>query len=142
DTKLVDRILLRHLLDLAQAKLATASGLPKRENNFRITQSFLWREALASYQTSAERLQAARKLLNAPGLTLDSATKKFVSSDTGMSLVVQKPSLIREMGDNVAHPKYVSRDAYKKIIARHTVTDNHAGLHAILEYVNPVPQSN
>ncbi|KAG2108860.1 hypothetical protein BD769DRAFT_1365783, partial [Suillus cothurnatus] len=142
DTKLLDRILLRHLLDLAQAKLATASGLPKRENNFRITQSFLWREALASFQTLAERLQAARKLLNAPGVTLDAATKQFVASDTGMSLVVQRPSAIRDMGDSVAHPKYVSRDAYKKIIARHNVTDDHAGLHAILEYVNPVSQSH
>ncbi|KAG2063873.1 hypothetical protein BDR04DRAFT_1036879, partial [Suillus decipiens] len=140
DTKIVDRILLRHLLDLAQAKLATASGLLKRKNTLRVAKSLLWREALASSQTNAERLQAAHTLLNVPGLSLDAPTKDFISSHSGMSLVVQKPSEIREMGDIAAHPKSVPKEAYKKIIARHTNADNHAGLHAILEYVHPAPQ--
>jgi len=52
----MDRILLRHLLDLAQAKLAVASGLPRNNKTFRITQSFLWREALSSSQTTPERV--------------------------------------------------------------------------------------
>ncbi|KAG1787139.1 uncharacterized protein HD556DRAFT_1247271, partial [Suillus plorans] len=142
DTKLVDRILLHHLLDLAQAKLATVSGLPKRKNALCVMQSLLWREALASSKTNAERLQTAHTMLNAPGLSLDTATKKIILSHTGMNLVVQKPSEICEMGDNVAHPKSVSKEAYKRIIARHTITENHAGLHAILEYVDPAPQSS
>ncbi|KAG2142096.1 hypothetical protein BD769DRAFT_1349128, partial [Suillus cothurnatus] len=141
DTKLMDRILLRHLLDLAQAKLAVASGLPRNNKTFRITQSFLWREALSSSQTTPERVQAAKKLLNAPGLSLDAATKKFVLSDSGMNIVVQRPSVIRDMGDSAAHPKHVSREAFKKIISRHAVAANHDGLHAILELVDPVTQS-
>ncbi|KAG0697332.1 hypothetical protein DFH29DRAFT_811853, partial [Suillus ampliporus] len=141
DTKLMDCILLRHLLDLAQAKLAVASGLPKNNKTFRITQSFLWREALASSQTTPERVQAAKKLLNAPGLSLDAATKKFASSDSGMKIMVQRPSVIHDMGDSAAHPKHVSRDAFKKIISQHTVAGNHNGLHAILDLVDPVTQS-
>ncbi|KAG2122947.1 uncharacterized protein EDB93DRAFT_1195755, partial [Suillus bovinus] len=115
DTKLMDHILLRHLLDLTQAKLAVASGLPRNNKTFRITQSFLWREALSSSQTTPEHVQAAKKLLNAPGLSLDAATKKFALSDSGMNIVVQRPSVIRDMGDSAAHPKHVSREAFKKI---------------------------
>ncbi|KAG1800601.1 uncharacterized protein BJ212DRAFT_1487935 [Suillus subaureus] len=75
DTKLLDRVLLHHLLNLAQVKLATMSGLPKCENAFCIMQSFLWREALASSQTTAECLQTTHTLLNVPGTSLDAATK-------------------------------------------------------------------
>jgi hypothetical protein len=59
-----------------------------------------------------------------------------------MSLVVQRPSEIHDMGDSIVHPKYISRDTYKKIIAQNTVTDDHARLHAIVEYVDPIFQSN
>ncbi|KAG2335242.1 hypothetical protein BDR05DRAFT_954222, partial [Suillus weaverae] len=103
--------------------------------------SFLWREALSSSQTTPECVQAAKKLLNAPGLSLDAATKKFALSDSGMNIVVQRPSVICDMGDSAAHPKHVSREAFKKIISRHAVTANHDRLHAILELVDPVTQS-
>jgi hypothetical protein len=103
-------------------------------------QSLLWREALASSKTNAEHLQTAHTMLNAPGLSLDAATKKFISSHTGMNLVVQKPSEIHEMGDSVVHPKSVPKEAYKRVIAQHTITDNHARLHTILEFVDPAPK--
>ncbi|KAG2367853.1 hypothetical protein BDR07DRAFT_1478687 [Suillus spraguei] len=77
DTKLLDHILLHHLLDLVQAKLATVSGLLKHKNTLHIMQSLIWREGLSSSQTNAEHLQAAHALLNAPGLSLDAAMKNL-----------------------------------------------------------------
>ncbi|KAG2366302.1 hypothetical protein BDR07DRAFT_1480363 [Suillus spraguei] len=64
DTKLIDCILLRHLLDLTQAKLAKLAQLTAPPGTNCATQSILWRDALGTTHIFAKRLQTAQKLLN------------------------------------------------------------------------------
>ncbi|KAG1862011.1 hypothetical protein C8R48DRAFT_673432 [Suillus tomentosus] len=103
DTKLIDCILLRHLLDLTQAKLAKLARL--------------------------KRLQTAQRLLNRTDTQLDSATVQFMADAKGMDLAIQKSSAIRETGDLVAHPKpgAICQEAFIQSISRHNVTEERPG---------------
>ncbi|KAG1836421.1 hypothetical protein C8R48DRAFT_782962 [Suillus tomentosus] len=113
DTKLIDCILLRHLLDLTQAKLAKLARLT------------------APPGTNSQRL------LNRTDTQLDSATVQFMADVKGMDLAIQKSSAIRETGDLVAHPKpgAICQEAFIQSISHHNVTEERAGLLAMVKFV-------
>ncbi|KAG1898290.1 uncharacterized protein F5891DRAFT_1190955 [Suillus fuscotomentosus] len=116
DTKLIDCILLRHLLNLTQAKLAKLAQLTVPPGTNRATQSILWRHAFGTTHVFAECLQTAQRLLNRTDTQLDSATVQFMADAKGMDLAIQKLSAIRETGDLVAHLKpepFVKKHSYK-----------------------------
>ncbi|KAG2116716.1 uncharacterized protein F5147DRAFT_542195, partial [Suillus discolor] len=134
DTKLIDCILLRHLLDLTQAKLARLTAPPGTN---RATQSILWRDALGTTHVYAEHLQIAQRLLNRTDTQLDSATVQFMADAKGMDLAIQKSSAIRETGDLVAHlkPRAICQEAFIQSISRHNVTEERPGLLAMVKFV-------
>ncbi|KAG1837150.1 hypothetical protein C8R48DRAFT_622962 [Suillus tomentosus] len=137
DTKLIDCILLRHLLDLTQAKLAKLARLSAPPGTNRATQSILWQDALGTTHVFAERLQTAQRLLNRTDTQLDSATVQFMADAKGMDLAIQKSSAIRETGDLVAHPKpgAICQEAFIQSISRHNVTEERPGLLAMVKFV-------
>ena len=97
----MDQIRLRNLLNVAQEKLATTAGLAKKTSS--PGASLAWRNALGHSPDTPERLAVAKMLLHQPHVQLDEPTRRFVSSDEGMRLVVEKDSAIRDQGDKVAH---------------------------------------
>ncbi|KAG1893658.1 uncharacterized protein F5891DRAFT_1196091 [Suillus fuscotomentosus] len=118
DTKLIDCILLWHLLDLTQAKLAKLVRLSAPPGTNRATQSILWRDALGTTH-------------------LDSATVQFMADAKGMDLAIQKSSAIQETGDLVAHPKpgAICQEAFIQSISRHNVTEERPGLLVMVKFV-------
>ena len=131
DTKMLDRIKLRHLLNKAQEMLALAAGLTQEP----FGASLFWREALGTPDDTSARLTQARALLCAPGIQLDRSTERFVSSDDGMRLVVEANSPIRQRGDRVAHPVSVPRRHFDGPISRNSYSSETSGLQALADFV-------
>ncbi len=88
---MLDRIKLRYLLNRGQEMLAVAAEL----TNSSFGASFAWKEALGPSDDLPTRLAEARALLDHPSISLDQATRAFVSSPEGLSLVVEAKSTIQ-----------------------------------------------
>lgn len=127
---MLDRIKLRHLINFSQEHLAIAAELV--QNHYGA--SLAWRVALGPSQDLPPRLARARELLGEPTIQLDEPTRQLVSSDEGMSLVVEHQSKIRDRGDKVAHPRTVSRGSYDGPISRHPITMDIPGLQVLTEF--------
>ena len=130
---MLDRIKLRHLLNKAQEMLAIAVELTN--NSFGA--SLAWREALGSSDDLPTRLAEARTLFDRPGISLDQATRAFVSSPEGLSLVVEAKSSIRLRGDRVAHPVTVTRTHFDGPLSRNPFPSETPGLQALVDFVCP-----
>lgn len=128
---MLDRIKLRHLLNKGQEMLAIAVGL----TNVPFGASLAWREALGSSEDLSTRLAEAHALLDRPGVTLDQATREFVSSSEGLSLVAEAKSSIRVRGDKVAHPVTVPRTHFDGPISRNPFPRETSGLRALVDFV-------
>ena len=130
---MLDRIKLRHLLNKAQEMLAIAVGLTVTS----FGASLVWREALGSSDDLPTRLTEARALFDRPGINLDHATRAFVSSPEGLSLVVEARSSIRLRGDRIAHPVTVTRTHFDGPLSRNPFPSESPGLQALVDFVCP-----
>jgi len=131
DTKMLDRIKLRHLLNKVQEMLAIAAGLTQDA----FGASLAWREALGSSDDLSARLTRACDLLHNSGVELDPPTHTFISCTEGMSLVVEARSLIRQRGDKVAHPITITRQHFDGPILCNPYVSDTPGLEALVDFV-------
>ncbi|EGN97082.1 hypothetical protein SERLA73DRAFT_183688 [Serpula lacrymans var. lacrymans S7.3] len=128
DAEYLDRIRARHLLTVAQEKLALQAGLATDVRGA----SLSWRDALGPQNELYTRLDKARSLLLAPTVQLDERTKAFTLSAAGMKLVTEVPSVIRARGDYAAHPRKIIRGVFQQTVDRHQEKE---GLQVVLDFV-------
>ncbi|SJK98743.1 uncharacterized protein ARMOST_02012 [Armillaria ostoyae] len=130
DTKYMDRLQLRHILDLGQARLARFANLPTipAQSQLAGPLSRAWRAHLAGCIDNNDRLSTARVLLIA---CTDVETTSM--SDGVLRLFTEYPSDIRIAGDQTAHPTKVSATTYSEVVAR-LPDDQRASIRASIAY--------
>ncbi|KAF5371975.1 hypothetical protein D9615_008049 [Tricholomella constricta] len=128
DTKALDIIRLRNLLDRVQALLAINAGLALPDAR---DASLRWREALARAETESREELAEKMLLNSNGI--DDATRRLLQCSAAIKLVTESNSKIRTGGNVVANGP-VDRDVYVKTIER-CAKEQRKGLQALLEFL-------
>ncbi|KAG9310652.1 hypothetical protein JVU11DRAFT_9232 [Chiua virens] len=132
DTNLLDCIKARHLLTVAQEKLADIAGVGGsgiQEN--RVRRAHAWKEALGPSKVLSDRLAQARHLLDDAPKPLDAKASIFVQSDEGMRLVSEYSSSIRAMGDRAAHPPTTALKLVRDAVMRHK---EQVGLSALMYF--------
>ncbi|KIL70588.1 hypothetical protein M378DRAFT_20130 [Amanita muscaria Koide BX008] len=110
DTDAFDKIMLRNLLDKAQAVLEHAKGSPKSKKSL----SLDWRRQLANMDQHA-RHESVKVMLGA--LDIPAAQQLSVSA-TAVSLLTEDFSRIRKDGDEVAHKDFINLDRCRDAIKR------------------------
>ncbi|KAM6488865.1 hypothetical protein JOM56_015685 [Amanita muscaria] len=110
DTDAFDKIMLRNLLDKAQAVLEHAKGSPKSKKSL----SLDWRRQLANMDQHA-RHESVKVMLGA--LDIPAAQQLSVSA-TAVSLLTEDFSRIRKDGDEVAHKDFINVDRCRDAIKR------------------------
>lgn len=127
---LLDSIKSRHLLTLAQEKLASMTGIADPYS--RVRSAVSWREALGDGEELSQRMEKARELLAASCVKTDRRIAQFVRSEAGMQLVCELHSPIREAGDGAAHPSSNPAKLFRDAVLRHEQSE---GLTALMNLV-------
>ncbi|PBK59302.1 hypothetical protein ARMSODRAFT_966963 [Armillaria solidipes] len=130
DTKYMDRLRLRYILDLGQARLARFADLPidLPQSQHARALSRAWRTHLAQCTDDDDRLARARELLIAcPDVETTSMP------DSVMQFFTDYPSNIRNAGDRTAHPAQVIPTTYSEVVA-HQPDDQRTLIQASIAY--------
>ena len=110
DTLYMDKIRLRHALNLAQAYLARLAGLG--DSHLVSELSRAWRLAFDAEVSDKERVGKAKKLL------AEHALNELLGDAELLTLLVEKRSVLRIDGDAVAHPATTSAEVFLMAINR------------------------
>lgn len=137
---MINSIRLRNLLDRGQAKLAQAAGLVPETRVPGITaMAALWRSELnggnifSKTQSDQNRLDIAYKLFQGRD-PLSEELKKLLLNKSVMTLLTEKESITRKVGNTAAHGP-IKPEIMKDAVERQAGDANKPGMAAILDFV-------
>ena len=117
--------------------LARFTGCADVKANVKLA-SMAWRIKLngssEQKRSDEERLQAAHELLSAQKKISDQI-RKLMADDNAMRLLTQKSSIIRRLGNEVAH-RLVDSSLLRQIVARSFNFGDKDGMISVLEFVD------